>query len=719
MILPADIRKAKQRLQGQDPRTWVRQAANKTPGELADDFDLAYREDFLRRTMPSPAAASAALERIIAGNELQDVNYLARGARASTSIARVAIRDSSGRLTGWGTGFLIAPNVFITNNHVLGSAAVAERSEAEFRYERDVDGLALDAVPFALEPNRLFYTDAALDFSVVAVSSASENSPLPLSTFAYLPLVSALGKIVEGEWLTIIQHPNGERKQVCVRENRFIKKSDDVIWYTTDTTPGASGSPVFNNDWFVVALHHSGVPLEVDGHIQTVDGRAYDSTTDDDSKIQWIANEGIRVSRIVERLREVLPTHPLLASLFNATPAEARVQPGPVHVPQSVAPLTLPKEPVMKSEAASFPQYVSVELRVEADGRVTVASQNAQTSVESVLVEAAKPKSAPFDVPFDATYGDRDGYAAEFLGAGALRVNLPTLSPALEQAAAKLIKPQAGNTHVLKYHNFSVVLHARRRFAIYSAANVRYSQRYEMSRPPDVWRQDPRVPIEAQISDFYYRKNQFDRGHLTRREDLEFGPSAKKALQSAADTCHWSNCTPQHSRFNQNKQLWQGIERHLLEDSILQDQFDANIITGPILDEDDPVYDAFPDIQYPVRFWKVVAVPTGKKLFATAFILDQSEVIQQYGIDEAAPIGAYKTFQVKISEIERLTGLTFTSGPDAKLKSLSEVDPLAVGNESAPARRRSVGRHESASAAQAPSGYVSLESVADVVKPTR
>ena len=182
------------------------------------------------------------------------------------------------------------------------------------------------------------------------------------------------------------------------------------------------------------------------------------------------------------------------------------------------------------------------------------------------------------------------------------------------------------------------------------------------------------------------------------------------ALQSAADTCHWTNCTPQHKGFNQNKELWQGVERHLLEFAILEDEFDAQVFTGPILDEDDPVYERFPDIQYPARFWKVVVVKDSDTtgLFATAFILDQSDVIDQFGLDEAAPIGAYKTFQVKIAEIERLTGLKFTSGSNT---SLSAVDPLRNG---VTRRRRSgggSGRDEAATLVDVPSDYLWLHDV--------
>ena len=182
-----------------------------------------------------------------------------------------------------------------------------------------------------------------------------------------------------------------------------------------------------------------------------------------------------------------------------------------------------------------------------------------------------------------------------------------------------------------------------------------------MNRPPDVWRRDTRILAEYQIENWYYASDKFDRGHLTRREGLEFGDDPQAALISASDTCHWTNCTPQHERFNQNKEIWQGIERYILESSIYNNHINAQIITGSILDGGDPEYRNF---QYPLQFWKIVAALDSKgSLFATAYLAGQEEVIAQFEIEiTEVPFGAYKTFQTKIAEIERLTGLTFVSG---------------------------------------------------------
>jgi endonuclease G len=69
------------------------------------------------------------------------------------------------------------------------------------------------------------------------------------------------------------------------------------------------------------------------------------------------------------------------------------------------------------------------------------------------------------------------------------------------------------------YHRFSLVVYRKRRFAIYSAANVDFSGRFELKRPKDLWRVDPRIDAAVQVTGAFHTGNQFDRGHLTRRED--------------------------------------------------------------------------------------------------------------------------------------------------------------------------------------------------------
>ncbi|HYJ03963.1 MAG TPA: DNA/RNA non-specific endonuclease [Chthoniobacterales bacterium] len=732
--LQEQIRKADRRLSGWDPSTETVRAKNSKPDELNSDAQLQNRRRFLTQSLGEKEGISEFHERIIQGNELQDVNYLSRGARAAQAVARVAIREPSGRLGGYGSGFLVTPRLFLTNHHVLPARESSLRSAAEFRYERDIAGTALAAISFGFAPDDFFFTSEALDFTVVGVAPTSERDGAPLAAYGYLPLVETLGKVVLGEWLTIVQHPNGERKQVCVRENQLIRIEGDVIWYSTDTLGGSSGSPVFNNDWIVVGLHHSGVPERKDGRIQTIDGRDWDEQRDSEDQIKWQANEGIRVSRIVQTLREAHAAHPLLGPVFRATPAEAHGV--TLTDPSNCAPsLFTTNPPPTTTMNTTSNRHITVHLEITPEGGVTLLPSSG-ASLESALLErrdSPAPRRERVDVPFDATYQDRQGFVQDLLGNGAKHLNLPILGPDLVAAAAKLLPPAAPDEYELRYHNVTIVMHKKRRLAIYSAASVRGDQRYELDRTnyadESAWRRDPRIPAKAQLENFYYKGNRFDRGHLSRNEDLEFGSSPTEAIQSALDTFHYTNIAPQHDAFNRSNihkgddrrgldiALWGQLEKHILEQSIFADEFAAQIFSGPILDEGDPIMDTHPDIPYPVRFWKVLAALDSetKKLFATAFLLDQSDVIGRFGLDEAAPIGAFKTYQVPIAEIERLTGLAFTSGVEKKV-SLSKVDPL----ESRAVRRRRGrsnrgGFDESTSLDLAPDGYLLVEDFSQIV----
>lgn len=688
-----------------DIRALAGKIEDKRPADIASAHAQQDRFTFLVDSLDSLDEARTVFERVLQGNELQPISYLERGAVAARAVARIAIRGPAG--SGWGAGFLIAPGVLITNNHVLPDPATAASSLAQFEYELDLADREQGPVSFTLQPQVLFHTSVPLDFTVVAVAPTSDSHGTSLDAYGCLPLLEVTGKVFEGEWLTIVQHPAGQRKQLCVRENRFIKRTDDHLWYSTDTLAGSSGSPVFNNDWFVVALHHSGVPELKNGVKQTLDGRDYDPRTMQDTDIKWVANEGVRVSRIVQTLKTVLPDHPLLAPMYAATPHSARITTNTAR--PDIAPHTPPEAKTMPD--ARFP--LDIALRIEADGTAHVIGQGGAVEANFGKEKAKARKAPKLTVPFDPDYSTRNGYDADFLGAKA-RVPLPTLTPALLAEAAPLLSPPKGaDPHVLKYWNYSLVMHARRRLAIYSAANVDFGGRFAISRPEDVWRRDPRIKAEHQLENWYYSSNKFDRGHLTRNEDMEYGDTVQAALASAADTCHWANCTPQHSGFNQSKEIWQGIERYILESTIkdLTRKIRAQVITGPVFDEGDPEYRKVP---YPVQFWKVVVAldeerPAGDQLVATAYIASQAQVISDQGI-EAAPFGAFKTFQTTVAEIERLTGLLF-KGADGK-PPLREIDPLAKRPPRSPLSPGGGGL-ESAFAG-APKGYLSLQDLEDI-----
>ncbi len=242
------------------------------------------------------------LERIIGKSNLIEAGFLTEGAQALRSVCRVEIGEANGLVAGYGTGVMVSSRLLLTNNHVLESAETAAASRAEFDYETDDDGRLRRAVRFGLDPDAFFVTDPGLDYTLVAVDTVSADGQ-PLARYAWIPLIEEQGKVIKGEYVNIVQHPNGEPKQVALRENQVVDLMENFLHYKTDTAPGSSGAPVFNDEWELVALHHSGVPARNrDGAILAIDGGLW-SEEMGEHRVKWVANEGARISRIVRHLR--------------------------------------------------------------------------------------------------------------------------------------------------------------------------------------------------------------------------------------------------------------------------------------------------------------------------------------------------------------------------------------------------------------------------------
>lgn len=244
-----------------------------------------------------------AQERILGQNDLMSVSYLEYGLRVSRSIGRILIRNSSNRLVGYGTGFMVSPRLLLTNNHVLSNAQQAGFSLIEFNYQSGVGGQMLQSYTYELDPATFFLTSQPLDFSLVAVKDSSSGKP-PLASFGWNRLIEEQGKVILGEYVNVIQHPSGQPKQLALRENRLVDLFDDFLHYQTDTAPGSSGSPVFNDQWEVVGLHHSGVPQKDEqDRILAIDDQVWTPEMGE-NRIAWKANEGIRISRIAKHVKQ-------------------------------------------------------------------------------------------------------------------------------------------------------------------------------------------------------------------------------------------------------------------------------------------------------------------------------------------------------------------------------------------------------------------------------
>lgn len=588
------------------------------------------------------------LEAQIRGNDFLDVNYLRRGLMATRAVCRIEFDNGD-----TATGFLVGPGLLLTNHHVLSTPEAAATVRLRFDYEYDEQGTAVSTTEFALDPQAGFWTvsdDAAidsppLDFTLVAVQPLAEDGT-SIEDYGFLRLQPNRGKTDAGLCVTIIGHPGGHHKQISLRDNKVlavgsvpglpsVEHADALLWYDTDTLPGSSGSPVFNDLFQVVALHHAGVPRrrEQDGKVQYLLARA--EPTDEEvwvsdtqaarlpsEALSWVANEGIRISSLVEHMRQIARQESesgkrqllerWLDDLSNLTPY----------------PNTRPKTPIVMPEAF----------------------------VHDLERRRPRQPRARNTRPLSYYEGyDRLGYDPDFLG-----LNLPL--PNLDEAIRKF-GPAAevhGGGVELKYTNFSIVLSQTRRLAYLTAVNIDGGQSQNLGRD-DTWYYDPRVSEALQVGDEVYSNepmgNYFDRGHLVRRLDPVWGPQADRAN---VDTFHWTNCSPQYWEFNQKDVWWQGLENFILLTTD-QENLRATVFTGPVFASDDTPHRG---IQVPSAYWKVVAVlDDSGRLTSSAYVVSQKRWVDPIPFERARlPVGPVRNFQVSIKHLETLTGIDFGEG---------------------------------------------------------
>lgn len=189
---------------------------------------------------------------------LLPVNFLARGVQKSKAVGKVEIKIGSNRVNV-GTGFLfkvkgINDLFFITNYHVINDRKDIDKTKVIFDYELDIDGNSIASKSFRIDENRAWYCSPVNEYDTTIFNLIDDHNEL--ESYGYIELKEI--EIAQNDFVNIIQHPGGEMKQISLYHNIVTNTSERVVQYLTDTLKGSSGSPVFNSDWEVVALHHSG-----------------------------------------------------------------------------------------------------------------------------------------------------------------------------------------------------------------------------------------------------------------------------------------------------------------------------------------------------------------------------------------------------------------------------------------------------------------------------
>jgi len=596
---------------------------------------------------------SGLAEAVHGTNDFQPAAFLPQGAATRRAVGRVLLQTPSATISG--TGFLISPTLFITNQHVITDAQAAAQATVVFDDELDERGQPRPRTIFRLAPEHcaVFSDEQDLDYAIIALGERVQGEAT-VADLGYNPISFTPDRHRKGMNVNIIQHPEGMPKTIAIRNNLLTARTDTRLLYETDTDFGSSGAPVYNDQWDVVALHHYGAPSSAATPVaqKATRGKKTAAKTARKTATATAAtmadatqvNEGIRISSIYQDLQSRL----------------AQLQPDAAALIRDALALWVAPAPV-----AGKP----LERRVPITANPASAPAVAEAAVLPMPASAKTLKRLPERATVDPDYDDRNGFSGKFIPG--LKLDLDKIATPRKRVIAPLLETAKGAaTGELRYQNFSVLMHKARRLALFTATNIdgatwlaidRKTGQPAAEQPEgDVWYNDSRINTTYTVGQAFYSgwSHLFDRGHLTRREDPNWG---KFATRANADTFHFTNCTPQHWKFNESIEYWQGIERYVLEKGIFDSGRDkpVTVLQGPIFDDVNDLW--ADDVQVPSAFWKVVVWKGASGLKAVAMIADQTPLfsLQRHGAappPKDTPVDVLQ-WRASIPTIETKTGL--------------------------------------------------------------
>lgn len=180
--------------------------------------------------------------------KIRDLDVRSKDFDIARRVGHFVIKNS-----GVCSGFLVGPDLFMTNHHcVFDDATRSYYAPEEFSvhmdyiYDKDLGNISSTVKKIEIQ-------DEYLDFALLRL-----RSPLG-KRLGWLPLLQT-GQKTAYKDAKIIQHPHGRSKEISRKNSKFTSKEKDVVHYLADTQGGSSGSPVFTkNGSVVIALHHAGV----------------------------------------------------------------------------------------------------------------------------------------------------------------------------------------------------------------------------------------------------------------------------------------------------------------------------------------------------------------------------------------------------------------------------------------------------------------------------
>jgi V8-like Glu-specific endopeptidase len=197
------------------------------------------------------------LERILGADRYLSLTWYRTGLKRCRAVARIQTADDH----GVGTGFLVAgpdlhpdlpPFVLVTNGHVVPEDLDPGHAHVAFHGLDDDPGRQVRfrvARQWWYRPS----ADQGLDTTILELDGHPQDVvPTPLAKG--LP-----AKPLQHRRAYVIGHPGGSAQpQFSLQDNILLDYDHRVLHYRSPTEGGSSGSPVFDDEWRLIGLHHAG-----------------------------------------------------------------------------------------------------------------------------------------------------------------------------------------------------------------------------------------------------------------------------------------------------------------------------------------------------------------------------------------------------------------------------------------------------------------------------
>lgn len=205
--------------------------------------------------------ADGAFEQILGRERFRNLRWYRAGLERARSVCKVVDRYGE----GFGTGFLVQAEdlglahdarwVVLTNAHVVSESSEEQRGmpaavppdAASVRFEASSEPDRCHAITAVLASS----PRGELDFSVLAIDGEGDF-PEPVRIAPRLPLLERNQRIY------VIGHPKGGDISFSLNDNLLLDHEAPKVHYRSPTEGGSSGSPLFNQSWELIGLHHAG-----------------------------------------------------------------------------------------------------------------------------------------------------------------------------------------------------------------------------------------------------------------------------------------------------------------------------------------------------------------------------------------------------------------------------------------------------------------------------